>query len=177
MIEITFGHISKKPNSTKYSMDSTFTTSVALKERTDLKAPVFIVSFDPIGYNYCSWIIQERDINRYYWIDRVIFVHNNLWEVHCSLDLLATYRNDILQSSARILDDKVTGTYLARIDTNSQFLFGNIRYFILSLGEGIGVYLAGYMLEISFRALFLGASVFTILQIIMFLNLDKIRDK
>lgn len=105
MIEITFGHISKKPNSTKYSMDSTFTTSVALKERTDLKAPVFIVSFDPTGYNYCSWIIQERGIDRYYWIDRVIFVHNNLWEVHCSLDLLATYRNDILQSSARILYD------------------------------------------------------------------------
>ena len=83
----------------------------------------------------------------------------------------------IAHISARILDDKVTGTYLARIDTNSQFLFGNIRYFILSLGEGIGVYLAGYMLEISFRSLFLGASVFTILQIIMFLNLDKIKDK
>lgn len=78
--------------------------------------------------------------------------------------------------SARILDDKVNGTYITRIDTNSQFLFGNIRYFILSLGEGIGVYLAGYMLEISFRTLFLGASVFTILQIIMFLNLDKIKD-
>lgn len=79
--------------------------------------------------------------------------------------------------SARILDDKVNGTYITRIDTNSQFLFGNIRYFILSLGEGIGVYLAGYMLEISFRSLFLGAAVFTILQIIMFLNLDKIKDK
>lgn len=79
--------------------------------------------------------------------------------------------------SARILDDKVNGTYITRIDTNSQFLFGNIRYFILSLGEGIGVYLAGYMLEISFRSLFLGAAVFTILQIIMLLNLDKIKDK
>lgn len=79
--------------------------------------------------------------------------------------------------STRILDDKVNGTYINRIDTNSQFLFGNIRYFILSLGEGIGTYLAGYLLEISFRSLFLGASVLTILQIIMFLNLDKIRDK
>ena len=79
--------------------------------------------------------------------------------------------------STRILDDKVNGTYINRIDTNSQFLFGNIRYFTLSLGEGIGTYLAGYLLEISFRTLFLGASVLTILQIIMFLNLDKIRDK
>ena len=82
----------------------------------------------------------------------------------------------IAHISARILDDKVNGAYITRINTNSQFLFGNIRYFILSLGEGIGVYLAGYMLEISFRSLFLGASIFTILQIIMFLNLDKIKD-
>lgn len=78
--------------------------------------------------------------------------------------------------SARILDDKVNGTYVRRIKTNSQFLFGNIRYFILSLGEGVGTYLAGYMLKISFRSLFLGASIFTVLQIIMFLNLDKIRE-
>lgn len=83
----------------------------------------------------------------------------------------------IAHVSARILDDKVTGTYLARIDTNSQFLFGNIRYFILSLGEGIGVYLAGFMLEISFRSLFIGACILTSLQIIMFINLDKITDK
>lgn len=83
----------------------------------------------------------------------------------------------IAHVSARILEDKVNGTYINRIDTNSQFLFGNIRYFILSLGEGIGTYLAGYLLEISFRSLFLGASILTILQIIMFINLDKIRDK
>lgn len=83
----------------------------------------------------------------------------------------------IAHVSARILDDKINGTYITRIDTNSQFLFGNIRYFILSLGEGIGTYLAGFMLEISFRSLFLGAAVFTILQIIMFINLDKITDK
>ena len=79
--------------------------------------------------------------------------------------------------STRILDNKVNGTYINRIDTNSQFLFGNIRYFTLSLGEGIGTYLAGYLLEISLKTLFLGASVLTILQIMMFLNLDKIRDK
>ena len=79
--------------------------------------------------------------------------------------------------STRILDNKVNGTYINRIDTNSQFLFGNIRYFTLSLGEGIGTYLAGYLLEISLKTLFLGASVLTILQIMMFLNLDKIRDE
>lgn len=103
MIELTFGHMSKRPNSTKYTMTNTFTTNVVLKERTNLKSPVFKLNFDPTNYNYCSWTIQERSITRYYWIDDIIFIHNNLWEIHCSLDLLATYRNDILQSQARIL--------------------------------------------------------------------------
>ena len=79
--------------------------------------------------------------------------------------------------SARILEDKINGTYIRRIDTNSQFLFGNIRYFVLSLGEGIGTYLAGYLIQISFESVFLGAAVCTILQIIMFLNLDYMRKK
>lgn len=78
--------------------------------------------------------------------------------------------------TARILDDKINGVYVRRIDTNSQFLFGNIRYFVLSLGEGVGTYLAGYLLQISFRSLFLGAAVFTILQIVLFLSLGKIKE-
>ena len=79
--------------------------------------------------------------------------------------------------TGRILEDKINGVYVRRIDTDNQFLFGNIRYFILSLGEGIGTYLAGYLLQMSFRSLFLGAGVFTFLQVIMFLSLGKIKEE
>ena len=79
--------------------------------------------------------------------------------------------------TGRILEDKINGVYVRRIDTDNQFLFGNIRYFILSLGEGVGTYLAGYLLQMSFRSLFLGAGVFTFLQVIMFLSLGKIKEE
>lgn len=79
--------------------------------------------------------------------------------------------------TSRVLDDKVNGTYIIKIDTDSQFLFGNIRYFVLSLGEGAGIYLAGALLKISFSSLFLGAAIITILQIIMFIMLDNLSQK
>ena len=73
--------------------------------------------------------------------------------------------------TARILDDKVNGTYIRKIETNSQFLFGNIRYFVISLGDGIGILIAGYLLQLSFRYLFLGVTFFTIMQILLHLDL------
>jgi hypothetical protein len=79
--------------------------------------------------------------------------------------------------TSRILEDKVTGSFLQIIDENNQFLYGNIRYFIVSLGEGIGAFLAGLFLTKSFGFLFLGAAIITIIQTIIMLYLDKLKRK
>lgn len=92
MITLTFGKIDKKPNSTKRTMTDTMEVSACLKENVDIKAPVFKVNFDPSSYNYVAWG------DRYYYIDNTVYSKRNLFEVHCSLDLLATYR-DILPGS------------------------------------------------------------------------------
>ena len=79
--------------------------------------------------------------------------------------------------TSRIFEDKVTGTYVRRIKTDSQFLFGNIRYFISCIGEGLGIYLAGCLLNYQFKYLFLGAAVFTLIQILFHFELDSIKEK
>jgi tetrahydromethanopterin S-methyltransferase subunit C len=79
--------------------------------------------------------------------------------------------------TSRILEDKVTVSFLQIIDENNQFLYGNIRYFIVSLGEGIGAFLAGLLLTKSFGFLFLGAAIITIIQTIIMLYLDKLKRK
>ncbi len=79
--------------------------------------------------------------------------------------------------TSRILDNKITGTFLEMIDSQSQFLFGNIRYFAACIGEGIGVFLAGLLIEISFKYIFLGAIFVTIVQVIILIYLDKLRLK
>ncbi len=75
---------------------------------------------------------------------------------------------------SRVLEDKVTGTFLEQINEKNQFLFGNIRYLALCVGEGIGAYLAGVLLEISFSHLFLGAGIVTIVQTLIFIYLGKL---
>lgn len=109
MIEITFGKMSKRPNSTKRDMTDTRVENVCLKENTDLKSPVFIVNFDPSNYNYCAWLLPNSTYYRYYWIDKVVSVANNLFEAHCRLDRCATYRNDIINSYAKILYSNQSG--------------------------------------------------------------------
>ena len=75
--------------------------------------------------------------------------------------------------TSRLLEDKSTGTFLKRIKNEDQFLFGNIRYFIGCLGEGIGAFLAGILIVISFKNIFLGASITTIIQIILLIIANK----
>lgn len=77
--------------------------------------------------------------------------------------------------SSCILSDKIDGVYIRKVSDDSQFLFGNLRYFLLSLGEGVGTFLAGYLLQISFSSIFLGAAIFTIIQIVLLIWLDVIR--
>ena len=63
------------------------------------------------------------------------------------------------------------------IEEENQFLYGNIRYLALTLGEGIGAYLAGVFLSCSFSSLFLGAGIVTIAQTIIFFYLGKLREE
>ena len=77
--------------------------------------------------------------------------------------------------TSRILEDKVTGKFLQIVDENNQLFYGNVRYFIISLGEGIGAFIAGILLSISLRFLFFGAGVITIMQTIIMLDLSKLR--
>ena len=79
--------------------------------------------------------------------------------------------------SSRILEDKVTGKFLQIIDEENQFLYGNIRYFISCLGEGVGTFLAGILISYSFRVLFLGAAILTIIQTLILIYLGKLSKK
>ena len=94
MITLTIGKMDKKPNSTKRTLtSSTSVTGVTLKENVDIKAPIFKLNFDTSDYNYVVWG------DRYYYIDNTVYISNNLWEIHCSLDILATYRDALFGQS------------------------------------------------------------------------------
>lgn len=90
MATIKIGNTSKRYNSTAQpSLSNSFTCK--LKSPTSLHDPIFEVIglTDGTIYNYASFG------SYYYWVDDIIQVTNQISEVHCHLDPLATYKSSI----------------------------------------------------------------------------------
>lgn len=68
-----------------------------LKEGTSLEQPVFVLDGQQHGYNYAQFG------GVYYYIDDVVIAKNNITELHCSRDLLATFKAAIQASSQFVL--------------------------------------------------------------------------
>ncbi len=91
-----YSGFSKELNSTKQPSSGS-TVTVTLKEPTSVLNPVFIISGYNLSWNYIQWG------NRYYYVDDIVIVHNNVAEYHCSSDPMATYKSDIGSSSQYIV--------------------------------------------------------------------------
>ena len=76
-------------------------TGCTLKDSTSVMQPVIIVKSSNSGiptYNY----MYIAELQRYYFIDDITSVHNGIWEISGHVDVLETYKNDILGNSAII---------------------------------------------------------------------------
>lgn len=97
MPTITIGNTSKRINSTSQSFSGT-SLSCKLKLPCSMQRPTFEVSGLTKGnlYNYCSFE------GRYYWIDDITYITNDIQLVQCHLDPLATYKSAIQSTSALV---------------------------------------------------------------------------
>ncbi len=92
MVIEAFSGFSKKPNSTKQPSGGTSITA-RLKDNCSVLNPVFLLTGYNLSHNYVKWG------SRYYYIDDIVIVGNELAEYHCSTDALATFKSDIGASS------------------------------------------------------------------------------
>ena len=81
----------KRINSTKQpSLADGLKVDVVLKRPTTEYAPVFVLSgVSTFSYNYLSWG------DRYYFIEEVTVVSNDIDEIRCKLDVMATFKSEI----------------------------------------------------------------------------------
>lgn len=104
---VYFGKVSKRKNST---LQPTLSTSydVLFKSPTSLDRPTFTINADSFDYNYA-----KMD-DRYYFVTDIVSRNNDLWEVSCELDALATFKSEILASTQYVCYSSVSGgTWLA----------------------------------------------------------------
>lgn len=97
----------KRLNSTALPGTADKTLSCTLKESTSFLSPVLIIySESKPTANYMKFE------NRYYWITDIISLNNNRWEIHGTVDVLATFRSHILNTTAFVLYDSTANTQL-----------------------------------------------------------------
>lgn len=80
---------SKRKNSTKQPATTPTTKNVTCKQPTSVTNPTFLLSGYDNAYNYLYVPVWGR----YYFIDEVVLVHDDLFEIHCSTDVLATFKS------------------------------------------------------------------------------------
>lgn len=85
---LTLFSFAKRQNSTAIPSGGS-SVEVVLKNETSMNNPVFLLSGTKPDANYAQFE------SAYYFIDDIRSVRTNLWEIICSIDILATYRNEI----------------------------------------------------------------------------------
>ena len=93
-MQAEFYKFSKRKNSTAVPTGSGLEVELTLKNGTSILQPTFLLSANVSEYNYCHFN------GRYYWINDITSVRNGLWEVQCRVDVLASWKNEILETSA-----------------------------------------------------------------------------
>lgn len=88
----------KKFNSTKRPGANTGTNiDVVLKSGTSRENPIFLIDGIDLDVNYVGWY------DHYYFVTDIVLGNNNIYEIHCAQDVLATFKGTIGATSAYIL--------------------------------------------------------------------------
>lgn len=98
MATASFYTFSKRKNSTAQPTSGNTDKDIVLKSGTSLMSPTFLLNYSGRpGFNY----VKFED--RYYFIEDIVSVRNDLWEIVCSVDPLATWKTIIGSTNAMIL--------------------------------------------------------------------------
>lgn len=129
------------------SLTSGGSYSCTLKDTTSVLNPVLILKTSDPVYNYNYLYIQE--FGRYYFINDIRSVNNNVWEISAHVDVLETYKTSILANNAVIkrqqnifnlyLDDPDFHTYnydnIQTIKFPPNALSKNLNYILVVNGS------------------------------------------
>lgn len=108
-MEIRFYNNTSPNNKVTKNLTNETILTGTLREECSISTPAFNISdLDPI-FNYCF----IPDFNRYYFITNMTYVRNNLYRIDLSVDVLMSFKDDILAQKAVIeRNEKLFNLYL-----------------------------------------------------------------
>lgn len=92
-----YQNFSKKPNSTARPSSAGTLHSCVFKDDCSVVNPVFVLDGIDLSVNYVQFN------NRYYFVRDIVLQNKNIYELHCEIDVLATWKAEIGSSSQYVL--------------------------------------------------------------------------
>ena len=93
-LPLTLYAFTKRKNSTAIPTDAGVVVDVVLKKETSFNNPIFVLHGGKVTATYAKFE------DAYYFIDDLISVRDDIWEIVCSIDALGTLRAGIMATNA-----------------------------------------------------------------------------
>lgn len=124
MFDITFYKNESPSNFVNKKLTLNHTMQGTLREGTSLIDPILIVEanapgFQANGYNY----VYVPDFGRYYYITNIVSTYYKMWEIHCHVDVLMSFKDDILEQTAIVSRQETT--YNLMLDDGTFMTYQN----------------------------------------------------
>lgn len=147
-----YSNFYKRQNSTLRPASGGTVKDVNLKRDCSISSPVFLLDGIDNSVNYVLWQ-APGSFDRYYYVSDITLRNDNIYEVSCSLDVLATFKNDIGStrayielagdSSETMLPDLRLSQYLNKeilaSTFNNSYLSNTYEYFLTCIStSGLG---------------------------------------
>lgn len=128
-MEVVLYNFAKSENSTAIPSGGTSYNCI-LKTPTSVLNPVIVVEANVLNVTY-GYI---PDFGRYYFVFDIVSVNNSTWELHLHVDVLATYKSEILSTEAYI----ARATY-GNTNIPDNLIVGMSQYNITDVDSGAGI--------------------------------------
>lgn len=100
-MEIVLYATGSEPNALDKVLQNSYELQGSLRSESSVINPTFVIQANNITqYNYCF----IPDFNRYYFITDIVSIRTNLWRVSCRVDVLMSFKSQILNLDVTISD-------------------------------------------------------------------------
>lgn len=100
-MDLTLYKTESSKNTINKVLETPLVVSIKLRKGFDIFSPTLMLEV-PDGYNLYDYnYLHISGIDRYYFIDDVSTVNFKIWRLTCSVDVLETYKTQILTSNVR----------------------------------------------------------------------------
>ena len=114
-MQIKFYYNSSEKNKIGKSLSKELTMNGNLRDECSVISPTILVEHSNLSdYNY----VYIPEFKRYYFITEMTIVRNNLWRISLKVDVLESFKSDILNLSC-IVDKQQNQSYNNYIDDGS----------------------------------------------------------